>query len=129
MPVILFVAIETDQVRPQRRPDRSGVGYEGRVDAGPFDGEADAVVLIQRLRVADGGLPHGDDTRRAFKLERIREGVRIAKGAPGLSSQDVFVLSIELAHSQRRALIIPEEVKFQNALDRSLTLMNGLAEF
>src|SRR3954454_3641003 len=116
MPVILFVAIEADQVRPQRRPDRSGVGYVGRVDAGPFDGEADAVVLIQGLRVADGGLPHGDDTRGAFKLERIGEDVRIGKGAPGLTSQDVLVLSIELTQAQRRALIVPKEVEFQIAL-------------
>src|SRR3954470_3014169 len=129
MPVLLFVAIKADQVRPEGRADRSGGGKKRRVDAGSFDGEADAVLLINGLRVADGGLPHGDDTRGAFKLERIGKGVGIAEGAPGLARQHVLVLRIELAEPQRRALVVPKEIEFEIALHRPLTLMNGLAKF
>src|SRR3954470_14909523 len=129
MPVLLFVAIKADQVRPEGRADRSGGGKKRRVDAGSFDGEADAVLLINGLRVADGGLPHGDNTRGAFKRERIGKGVGIAEGAPGLAGQHVLVLGIELAKAERRALVVPEEVEFEVPLDRSFTLVNGLAEF
>ncbi len=60
------------------------LGAERNIGAGLLHGDADRMVFVQRLSVAELRKPRRDHARRTFKLERIGEGVRIGEGAPRL---------------------------------------------
>src|SRR4051812_35281392 len=117
--VVIFVVVEGDEVRPEGRANRAAkLRAERSVNAGALHGESDAVGVVQRLRVADLRLSHGDHSWRTLKLKRVGKGVGIGECAPGLAREDILVLSIELPEAEGCAFVIAQEVKFQISLYR-----------
>src|SRR5579864_232169 len=95
--ICVFVTVKADQVRKFRRADwHSELSTEGRVRSGFLNRDSDRMVFAQRLGVAELRKPGRYGARRAFKLQSIWKCIGVGESAPRLSSQKVFVLSIEL---------------------------------
>ena len=112
--VIVFVAVEADQIRKLRGADRhSELRAERSIRAGFLNRDADGMVFVQRLSVTELRIARRDHAGRTFKLQSVGKGIRIGEGAPGLPGQKILVLSIKLAQTYRVPVVVAQEVKLE----------------